>query len=87
MSNAAQRFDSSASEIEQLNQSVTRLVTDLTTNVWEGGASQAFAAQWQQLSPSFTKAAQLLNDVATQLRNISNAYAQQDSDIASRLSV
>jgi WXG100 family type VII secretion target len=87
MAAAASKFDQESAEVENLNQTITRLVENLTTNVWEGAGSEAFAAQWQQISPSFTKASQLLADVANQLRNISNAYAQQDQDIASRLMV
>jgi len=51
---------------------------------WEGAASQAFAAQFDSLKPSFYNMKELLEDIATQLYQTAAATEQLDQDIAAK---
>lgn len=67
-------------QIVRLNQMITYL-----NGVWEGASSQAFAAQYEELKPSFSKMAELLEDISLQLSKTGEVLEQTDQQIASQI--
>ena len=53
--------------------------------MWEGQASEAFKAQYEELKPSFLKMSDLLIDVQEQLQNTARALEDADRQIASQI--
>ncbi len=53
--------------------------------MWEGQASEAFRAQYEELKPSFQKMSELLLDVQTQLQNTASALEDADRQIAGQI--
>lgn len=53
---------------------------------WEGKSSESFYNQYSELEPKMKEMAELIFDIAQQLRDISNAYSSLDEDIAGQLS-
>ena len=51
---------------------------------WEGRASQQFAAQFENLQPSFNSMQQLFEDLSTQLRETARVVEETDAQIASK---
>jgi WXG100 family type VII secretion target len=74
-------------ESGQVNEQVTRLngMIDHLNSVWEGASSEAFAAQYEELKPSFIKMAELLQDISTQLSNTGKVLEDTDQQIASQI--
>ncbi len=52
-------------------------------NEWEGAASESYAARYEELKPSFVKARELIEEIATSLDSVAATMEQTDSDIAS----
>lgn len=75
------------SESGQVNDQITRLdgMINHLNSVWEGASSEAFAAQYEELKPSFMKMAQLLEDVSTQLGETGRILEDTDRQIASQI--
>ncbi|MCA0970750.1 WXG100 family type VII secretion target [Halobacillus litoralis] len=53
--------------------------------IWEGASSEAFAAQYQELRPSFEKMSTLLAEVSQQLNNSANTLEETDQNIAGQI--
>lgn len=53
--------------------------------MWEGQASEAFKAQYEELKPSFLKMSDLLLDVQEQLQSTARALEDADRQIASQI--
>ncbi|MGM9927659.1 MAG: WXG100 family type VII secretion target [Bacillus sp. (in: firmicutes)] len=53
--------------------------------MWEGQASEAFKAQYEELKPSFQKMSDLLMDIQTQLQSTARALEDADRQIASQI--
>ncbi|TGB03457.1 WXG100 family type VII secretion target [Halobacillus salinus] len=53
--------------------------------IWEGASSEAFAAQYQELRPSFEKMTTLLAEVSQQLSNSANTLEETDQNIAGQI--
>lgn len=53
--------------------------------MWEGQASEAFKAQYEELKPSFQKMSDLLVDIEEQLKNTALALEDADRQIASQI--
>lgn len=84
MESKAAEFDSRNAEFNDLIARMSAMVEELTSD-WDGQASQAFYEQFEELRPSFNKASELVKDIAMQLRNVSAAMQEVDSQIASRI--
>ena len=56
-------------------------------NEWEGAASEAYAAKFGELRPSFVAAKELIDDIATALDKTAEAVESTDSQIASQFSM
>ena len=54
-------------------------------DVWEGNAKDAFAGQYEELKPSFTQMANLLEDVNRQLASTAQTLRDTDATIASQI--
>ncbi len=52
-------------------------------NEWEGSASESYATRYEELKPSFVKARELIEEIATSLESVASTMEQTDSDIAS----
>jgi WXG100 family type VII secretion target len=53
---------------------------------WEGSASQAYEARFNELRPGFVQAQELINEIATSLDQTAAALEETDSNIASSFS-
>lgn len=51
---------------------------------WEGAASESYAARFQELRPTFTKAEDLIREIATALDSTARIVEETDSNIASQ---
>ncbi|MGN1402258.1 MAG: WXG100 family type VII secretion target [Bacillus sp. (in: firmicutes)] len=80
----AQRY---SNEGGQVNEQITRLdgMIQHLLGVWEGASSEAFAAQYEELKPSFIKMAELLQDVSIQLNSAGKVLEDTDQQIASQI--
>lgn len=54
---------------------------------WEGAASDAYAAKFAELRPSFEAARDLIDDIATALDKTAEIVESTDQDIASQFSM
>ncbi len=54
---------------------------------WEGNASEAYAAKFAELKPSFEKAEELINDIAASLDATAQAVEETDNNIASQFNM
>ena len=54
---------------------------------WAGQSSATFEKYFEELIPSFRKTEQLVQTIATQLREVSHAMQQADQDIASSIGI
>lgn len=79
-------FDNDRVAFEEVVNSMKNRVTSLC-ETWEGASSEAFNNQFTELEPGFRATSELITDIATQLRSISAALLDADSQIASKLGV
>jgi WXG100 family type VII secretion target len=54
-------------------------------DMWEGASSEAFAAQYEELKPSFVEMSNLLTKIAKQLDDSANVLEDTDNQIASQI--
>lgn len=52
---------------------------------WEGASSEAYAARYQELRPGFTKAEELIREIAAALDSTAKIIENADEDIASKI--
>ena len=79
-------------DIRATSQILNALVTDfavayknMASNIeWEGAASEAYVAKFDELRPAFTDAQNLLEDIAKALENTATAVETTDNEIASK---
>lgn len=50
---------------------------------WEGAASESYAARYQELKPGFSKAQELINEIAASLDMAARILEETDASIAS----
>ena len=51
---------------------------------WEGVASEAYAARYQELKPGFMKAEELIREIAAALDSTARIVEETDTDIANQ---
>lgn len=75
-------------EGENLGDIIDRMDTLLTNlqEEWEGAASEAYAAKFEELRPGFVKAEELIYDIAAALNTTADKLEQMDSEIGSAFS-
>ena len=78
----------SAKQYRQQAEVVDGVITKMDTllaqlqSQWEGSGSQSYAARYADLKPSFTRAVELINEVATALDGAANAIERGDVEAA-----
>lgn len=74
-------------EADNVNGVISKMDTLLEAlmNEWEGSASEAYAARYQELKPGFLKAEELIREIAAALDSTAEIVAQTDADIANQL--
>ena len=74
-------------EADEVNRVIRRMDTLLQTlqGEWEGAASEAYAARFEELRPGFVKAEALIREIATALDLTARRLAETDSMIAGQL--
>jgi|SRR5690625_52929 len=78
------RYNDESGRVHDMNLRLNDLIQELE-GVWEGGASEAFVAQYAELQPSFQNMEVLLEDIARQLRSSADTLRQTDANIASQI--
>lgn len=53
---------------------------------WEGKSSESYATRYQELKPGFTKAEDLINEIATSLDSTAKILEETDFNIANQYS-
>lgn len=84
MEQKAGEFDARCTEFTDLVTTMKNMVTDLTEE-WAGNSSKAFYDQFESLEPGFNDTAQLITSIAQQLREVSAAMMEIDSQIAGKI--
>lgn len=71
-------------QAEVVNGVITKMDTLLAQlqSQWEGSGSQSYAARYADLKPSFTRAEELINEIATALDGAANAIERGDMEAA-----
>ena len=78
----------SAKQYRQQAEVVDGVITKMDTllaqlqSQWEGSGSQSYAARYADLKPSFTRAVELINEVAAALDGAANAIERGDMEAA-----
>lgn len=78
----------SAKQYRQQAEVVDGVITKMDTllaqlqSQWEGSGSQSYAARYADLKPSFTRAVELINEVASALDGAANAIERGDMEAA-----
>ena len=54
---------------------------------WEGAASEAYAARYQELRPGFQKAEELIREIAMALDSTANIVEETDNSIAAQFRI
>ncbi|KFI45534.1 WXG100 family type VII secretion target [Bifidobacterium bohemicum] len=83
MRSRAGEYDREASNVGEVISRMDTLLQELQEE-WEGASSQAYASRFGELRPSFVQAEQLINDIATSLRNTAQSLEETDQNIASQ---
>lgn len=86
METEAAGFENDRDNFLDVVSSMRNRVTSLCST-WEGQSSESFNTQFGDLEPGFNATAELITDIATQLRNISLALQDADSQIAQKIGV
>ncbi|MBR3157756.1 MAG: WXG100 family type VII secretion target [Atopobiaceae bacterium] len=84
MRTRAVEYDNEANKVGEVIGKMDQLL-GLLQEEWEGEASRAYADRFMQLRPSFTNAQQLINEIATALRNTATTLEQTDVQVAAGL--
>lgn len=86
METVAAAFVSDNEEFNAVINSMHTRVTSLCES-WKGMSSQKFATQFEELKPGFESTSRLMMEIASQLRSISVAMLDADSQIADQIGV
>ncbi|RWZ54500.1 WXG100 family type VII secretion target [Halobacillus fulvus] len=80
----ARQYNTESSNVQEL---ISRLdgMSGQLQEIWEGASSQAFAAQYQELRPSFERMSTLLAEVSQQLNNTATTLEDTDQQIAGQI--
>lgn len=84
LENFSREYGSEASQVSDMLGRLDGLIGRLQDS-WEGGASRAFADQYEDHKKSFIQMQQLLEDISRQLESSAHALRDADADIASQI--
>ncbi len=85
MRQRATEYRTEATNVENVISNMDRLLGELRGE-WEGAASEAYAARFEELRPGFVKAKELILEIADALTNAAASLENADTDLASSLS-
>ena len=76
-------------EADEVNRVIVQMDSLLQTlqGEWEGAASEAYAARYQELRPGFVKAEELIREIAIALEVVASKLAETDSMIAGQFRI
>lgn len=80
----ADQFESCGEQFTEVVNQMSNLVVQLSEE-WSGNASETFRQKFEELHPHFTDAADLVSQIAAQLRSIASVYSDTDADIARQI--
>ncbi|MBM7703054.1 MULTISPECIES: WXG100 family type VII secretion target [Bacillaceae] len=80
----ASRYNNESGQVQELVARLDSMKSQLQ-DMWEGASSDAFAAQYEELKPSFVQMANLLADISKQLGDSANILEDTDNQIASQI--
>jgi len=74
-------------EADTVNGVIGRMdsLLDALMSEWEGASSEAYAARYQELKPSFKKAEELIREIATTLEAAARIIEETDGEIANQV--
>lgn len=78
---SAKQYRQQAEVVDGVISKMDTLLAQLQSQ-WEGSGSQSYAARYADLKPSFTRAVELINEVATALDGAANAIERGDMEAA-----
>lgn len=81
MRGRASEYRVEAGNVEGVISKMDTLLSNLQSE-WEGASSESYAARYQELRPSFVKAQDLINEIATALDATANSIEELDTSIA-----
>lgn len=84
MNQKATEFDNRSEEFQTCVTKMRNMVTSLSQE-WEGQSSRAFVDQFNELEQGFNKTVELIESIATQLRQVSDAMVDADSQISQQI--
>lgn len=79
----AGRYSNESGQVQELVSRIDTMKSQLQ-DMWEGASSEAFAAQYEELKPSFVEMSNLLTKIAKQLDDSTNVLEDTDNQIASQ---
>jgi WXG100 family type VII secretion target len=80
----AGRYNNEGGQVQELVSHLDTMKNQLQ-DMWEGASSDAFAAQYEELKPSFVEMSNLLTKIAKQLDDSANVLEDTDNQIASQI--
>lgn len=80
----ATRYNDESGQVGEMISRLNDLIGQLQ-DAWEGGASEAFITQYEELRPSFQNMQVLLEDISRQLASSADTLRQTDANIASQI--
>ena len=86
MRTRANEYRTESQNVSDVISKMDQLLTTLQSE-WEGAASDAYAAKFEELRPSFVAAKELIDDIAAALDKTAEAVETTDSRIASQFSM
>lgn len=81
MRKRANEYRTESENVENVITRLDSLLNQLLTE-WEGSSSEAYNDKFQELKPSFVKAKELIDDIATALDSTANIVEDTDNQIA-----
>ena len=85
METRASQYENEANTVEEVIANMDGLLEALQDE-WKGDASEAYAARYEELKPSFEGMKNLIHEIAEALRSVSRSMVDEDSRIASQFS-
>lgn len=78
LTNAANSFKSTGSQIQRLTQNMTDTVNKLTGNVWSGDAAKAYTTQFKGLSDDIKRMHNMINEHVNDLTAMAKEYEKSE---------
>lgn len=83
MRGRANEYRAEAENVQQVISKMDQLLSTLQSE-WEGAASEAYAAHYNELKPGFKQAVDLINDIAQALDTVASNEEELDTSMASQ---